>query len=555
MANLDVRVEELRQWILEHSLQEGEYGEVIAFSDGVARVSGLEKVKAGEMVEFSTGVIGMVLNLELDEVKVVVFANDTEVSQGHFVRITGLPMSVKFGWETLGRVVNVLGEPIDHELGWGAYQVFEDDTNVDEILDREVNLDENPDAVPLASIKVLPVERRVPGVIERQPVRRPLHTGLKAIDSLVPIGRGQRELIIGDRQTGKTTIAVDAIINQRTTFDERINESRFFYEHKDGVCCFYVAVGQKSSTVVQIVQALISKKAMRYTVVIAATASDPAALQFLAPYAGASMAEELRNTGHDALIIYDDLSKHANAYRQMSLLLRRPVGREAYPGDVFYVHSRLLERAAQLRGNGGSMTALPVIVTQAGDVSAYIPTNVISITDGQIFLDADLFYRGIRPAINPGLSVSRVGSAAQVAGMKRVAGSLKLELAQFREIAAFAQFGADLDDETKYLLDRGSRLTELLKQPKYSPMPISDQVVTILAGVTGYYDGISLSNIPVYERVLINYFNEDYPYLMQYLDLGLPFNDDIKEVYLLLINSFVLTRQTGQLGALGLKKV
>jgi F-type H+-transporting ATPase subunit alpha len=554
MANLDIRVEELRQWVLEHSLQEGEYGEVIAFSDGVARVSGLEKVKAGEMVEFSTGVIGMVLNLELDEVKVVVFSNDTEVSQGHFVRVTGLPMSVKFGWETLGRVVNVLGEPIDHELGWGAYQVFEDDTNVDEILDREVNLAENPQAIPLASIKVLPIERSVPGIVDRQPVRRPLHTGLKAIDSLVPIGRGQRELIIGDRQTGKTTIAIDAIINQRTTFDERIDESRFFYEQKGGVCCFYVAIGQKSSTVVQIVQALISKKAMRHTVVVAATASDPAALQFLAPYAGTSMAEELRDNGYDALIIYDDLSKHANAYRQMSLLLRRPVGREAYPGDVFYVHSRLLERAAQLRNNGGSLTALPVIVTQAGDVSAYIPTNVISITDGQIFLDADLFYRGIRPAINPGLSVSRVGSSAQVAGMRRVAGSLKLELAQFREIAAFAQFGADLDDETKYLLDRGSRLTELLKQPKYSPMPISDQIVTILAGVTGYYDGIPLSNIPTYERALINYFNEDYPYLMQYLDLGLPFNDDIKEVYLLLINSYVLTKRASHLATLGLKK-
>jgi F-type H+-transporting ATPase subunit alpha len=543
------RIEELKSWAVQKSLQEGQYGEVIAFSDGVARVSGLENVRAGEMVEFSSGVLGMVLNLETDEVKVVVFANDTEVSQGHFVRITGLPMSVKFGWETLGRVVNVLGDPIDHELGWGSYQVFEDDADVDEILSREVDLDQNPNGVPLASVKVLPVERRVPGVIERQPVRRPMHTGLKAIDSLVPIGRGQRELIIGDRQTGKTTIAVDAIINQRTTFDERIDESRFFYEHKGGVCCFYVAIGQKSSTVVQLVQALIAKKAMRYTVVIAATASESAALQFLAPYAGVSMAEELRNNGYDALIIYDDLSKHANAYRQMSLLLRRPVGREAYPGDVFYVHSRLLERAAQLRGEGGSLTALPVIVTQAGDVSAYIPTNVISITDGQIFLDADLFYRGIRPAINPGLSVSRVGSSAQVAGMKRVAGSLKLELAQYREIASFAQFGADLDDETKYLLDRGSRLTELLKQPKYSPMPISEQVITILAGVTGYYDGISLSQIPSYERSLLNYFKGSYSYLLSYLEMGLPFNDDIKEVYLMLVrrHSYSQKRKLGLL--------
>jgi F-type H+-transporting ATPase subunit alpha len=533
---------DLKEWLEENTLQEGEYGEVIAFSDGVARVSGLEKVKAGEMVEFSSGIMGLVLNLESDEVKIVVFGNDTDVSQGHFVRVTGLPMSLKFGWESLGRVVNVLGEPIDHELGWGAYQVFEDDADEDEILSREVNLEENPKAIPLSRVKVLPVERRAPGVIERQPVRRPLHTGLKAIDSLVPIGRGQRELIIGDRQTGKTTIAIDAIINQRTTFDERIDTSRFFYEHKDGVCCFYIAVGQKSSTVVQLVQALISRRAMRYTVVVAATASDPAALQFLAPYAGCSMAEELRDNGHDALVIYDDSSKHANAYRQMSLLLRRPVGREAYPGDVFYLHSRLLERAAQLRGNGGSLTALPVIVTQAGDVSAYIPTNVISITDGQIFLDADLFYRGIRPAINPGLSVSRVGSSAQVAGMKRVAGSLKLELAQYREIASFAQFGADLDDETKYLLDRGSRLTELLKQAKYSPMPISEQIITILAGVSGFYDGIALSQIPVFERSLLNYFNEEYPYLMQYLDLGLPFNDEIKEVYLLLISSFGSTR-------------
>jgi F-type H+-transporting ATPase subunit alpha len=545
------RIDELNQWVLSNALQEGEYGEVIAFSDGVARVSGLENVRAGEMVEFSTGVMGMVLNLEADEVKIVVFANDTDVSQGHFVRVTGLPMSVKFGWESLGRVANVLGETIDHELGWGAYQVFEDDANFNEIVSREVDLDANPNVIPLASVKVLPVERNAPGVIERQPVRRPLHTGLKAIDSLVPIGRGQRELIIGDRQTGKTTIAMDAIINQRTTFDERINSSRFFYENKSGVKCFYIAVGQKSSTVVQIVQALIAKKAMRHTVVVAATASDPAALQFLAPYAGASMAEELRNNGHDALIIYDDSSKHANAYRQMSLLLRRPVGREAYPGDVFYLHSRLLERAAQLRGNGGSLTALPVIVTQAGDVSAYIPTNVISITDGQIFLDADLFYRGIRPAINPGLSVSRVGSSAQVAGMKRVAGSLKLELAQFREIASFAQFGADLDDETKYLLDRGSRLTELLKQPKYSPMPISDQIVTILAGVTGYYDGIILSQIPVYEKALVTYFNNDYPYLMQYLDLGLAFNDNIKEIFLLLINNFVLSKQSKYLSDLG----
>jgi F-type H+-transporting ATPase subunit alpha len=549
-----LRGDELTQWILENSLQEGEYGEVIAFSDGVARVSGLENVRAGEMVEFSTGVMGMVLNLEVDEVKIVVFANDTDVSQGHFVRVTGLPMSLKFGWETLGRVVNVLGEPIDHELGWGAYQVFEDDANVNEILVREAELETNPEAIPLASVKVLPVERNAPGVIERQPVRRPLHTGLKAIDSLVPIGRGQRELIIGDRQTGKTTIAMDAIINQKTTFDERINSSRFFYENKSGVKCFYIAVGQKSSTVVQLVQALIARKAMRHTVVVAATASDPAALQFLAPYAGASMAEELRNQGHDALIIYDDLSKHANAYRQMSLLLRRPVGREAYPGDVFYLHSRLLERAAQLRGTGGSLTALPVIVTQAGDVSAYIPTNVISITDGQIFLDADLFYRGIRPAINPGLSVSRVGSSAQVAGMKRVAGSLKLELAQFREIASFAQFGADLDDETKYLLDRGSRLTELLKQPKYSPMPISDQIVTILAGVTGYYDGIALNQIPVYERVLINYFNREHLELMHYLDLGLPFNDDIKEIFLLLINNFVVSKQADYLLLLGVTK-
>jgi F-type H+-transporting ATPase subunit alpha len=526
---------------------EGEYGEVIAFSDGVARVSGLEKATAGEMVEFSSGVMGMVLNLETTEVKIVVFANDTDVSQGDFVKVTGLPMSVKFGWETLGRVVNVLGEPIDHELGWGAYHVYEDDMDEEEIARREELNEMDEDALPLARTKVLAVEAKAPGVIERQPVKRPLHTGLKAIDSLVPIGRGQRELIIGDRQTGKTTIAIDAIINQKTTFDDRINTSRFFYEKKDGVVCFYVAIGQKSSTIVQLVQSSISKKAMRHTVVIAATASDPAALQFLAPYVGCVMGEELRNRGHDVLEIYDDLSKHANAYRQMSLLLRRPVGREAYPGDVFYLHPRLLERAAQLRDKqitadekhtGGSLTALPIIVTQAGDVSAYIPTNVIPITDGQIFLDADLFYRGIRPAINPGLSVSRVGSAAQVAGMKKVAGSLKLELAQYREIASFAQFGADLDEETKYLLDRGSRLTELLKQAKNVPMAISEQIITILAGVNGYYDGIPLNKITSYERELINYFNFVYPTFMEYLELGLPFDDNIKEVYLILIRSF-----------------
>jgi len=534
---------------------DGEYGEVISFSDGVARVSGLEQAKAGEMVEFSSGIMGMVLNLEMDEVKIVVFGNDTDVSQGDFVRTTGLPMSVKFGWETLGRAVNVLGEPIDNELGWGAYQSFEDDFSEEEIVAREVDINEFPWLVPLASVKVLPVETRAPGVIARQPVRRPLHTGLKAIDSLVPIGRGQRELIIGDRQTGKTTLGIDAIINQRTTFDERIDSSRFFYEKEDGVCCFYIAIGQKSSTVVQIVNALIAKKAMRYTVVITATASDPAALQFLAPYAGCSMAEELRNSGHDALVIYDDLSKHANAYRQMSLLLRRPVGREAYPGDVFYLHSRLLERAAQLRDEdwGGSLTALPVIVTQAGDVSAYIPTNVISITDGQIFLDADLFYKGIRPAINPGLSVSRVGSAAQVAGMKKVAGSLKLELAQYREIAAFAQFGADLDDETRFLLDRGSRLTELLKQPKYSPLPISEQIVTILAGVNGYYDGIMLSEISLYEKALLKYFNDFYFYLLEYLESGLFFDDNVKEIYLTLMRYFTLVRRSDYLALYGLK--
>jgi len=522
----------------EDFLTDGVYGEVIAFSDGVARVSGLDKAKAGEMVEFSSGISGMVLNLELDEVKIVVFGNDTDVSQGDFVKVTGLPMSIKFGWETLGRVVNVLGEPIDNEMGWVSYHTYSDDANAEEIMKRESL--ESLESIPLARVKVLPVETKAPGVIERQPVRRPLHLGLKAIDSLVPIGRGQRELIIGDRQSGKTTIAIDAIINQKTTFGSAINETRYFYEKSEGVCCFYIAIGQKSSTIVQLVQALIQRKAMRHTVVVVATASDPAALQFLAPYVGCAMAEEIRNIGHDALVIYDDLSKHANAYRQMSLLLRRPVGREAYPGDVFYLHSRLLERAAQMRNNGGSLTALPIIVTQAGDVSAYIPTNVISITDGQIFLDADLFYKGIRPAINPGLSVSRVGSAAQVAGMRKVAGSLKLELAQYREIAAFAQFGADLDDETKYLLDRGSRLTELLKQAKYSPMAISEQIITILAGVNGYYDGISLRSIPVYEKELVEYFNNTFPLFMEYLDLGLPFSDEIKEIYLVLIKSFIL---------------
>ena len=407
-----------------------EFGTVISIGDGIARVVGLNKVQAGEMVEFRSGIRGMALNLETDNVGVVIFGNDREIQEGDTVTRTGAIVDVPIGEEMLGRVFDALGNPID---GLG----------------------------PVKSNKRQRVEIKAPGIIPRKSVTEPMQTGLKAVDGLVPIGRGQRELIIGDRQTGKTAIAVDTIINQKTNFDSGDTHKQLF--------CVYVAIGQKRSTVANIVGTLRKHEALKYTIVIAATASEAAPLQFLAPYSGCSIAEYFRDNGKHALIIYDDLSKQAVAYRQMSLLLRRPPGREAYPGDVFYLHSRLLERAAKLNKDfgGGSMTALPVIETQAGDVSAYIPTNVISITDGQIFLETELFYKGIRPAINVGLSVSRVGSAAQIKAMKQVAGKLKLELAQYREVAAFAQFGSDLDAATQQLLNRGAQLTELLKQKQF----------------------------------------------------------------------------------------
>ncbi|XP_017262984.1 ATP synthase subunit alpha, mitochondrial [Kryptolebias marmoratus] len=445
-----------------------ETGRVLSIGDGIARVYGLRNVQAEEMVEFSSGLKGMSLNLEPDNVGVVVFGNDKLIKEGDIVKRTGAIVDVPVGEELLGRVVDALGNAID---GKG----------------------------PLGSKTRRRVGLKAPGIIPRISVREPMQTGIKAVDSLVPIGRGQRELIIGDRQTGKTAIAIDTIINQKR-FNDGTDEKKKLY-------CIYVAIGQKRSTVAQLVKRLTDADAMKYTIVVSATASDAAPLQYLAPYSGCSMGEYFRDNGKHALIIYDDLSKQAVAYRQMSLLLRRPPGREAYPGDVFYLHSRLLERAAKMNDNfgGGSLTALPVIETQAGDVSAYIPTNVISITDGQIFLETELFYKGIRPAINVGLSVSRVGSAAQTRAMKQVAGTMKLELAQYREVAAFAQFGSDLDAATQQLLNRGVRLTELLKQGQYSPMAIEEQVAVIYAGVRGHLDKMEPSKITKFEKAFLHH--------------------------------------------------
>ncbi|QJE73756.1 F0F1 ATP synthase subunit alpha [Aerophototrophica crusticola] len=439
-----------------------EVGTVLSVGDGVARVYGLDKVQAGEMVEFPGGVKGMALNLETDNVGIVIFGSDRDIKEGDVVKRTGAIVEVPVGRGLLGRVVDGLGNPID---GKG----------------------------PLLDVVRQRVEVKAPGIIPRKSVHEPMQTGLKAIDALVPIGRGQRELIIGDRQTGKTAIVLDTFINQKKVNAGDDDSKKLF--------CIYVAVGQKRSTVAQIVKQLEESGAMEYSIVVAATASDPAPLQFLAPYTGCAMGEYFRDNAMHAVIVYDDLSKQAVAYRQMSLLLRRPPGREAYPGDVFYLHSRLLERAAKMNdANGaGSLTALPVIETQAGDVSAYIPTNVISITDGQIFLETALFYRGIRPAINVGLSVSRVGSAAQIKAMKQVAGTIKLELAQYREMAAFAQFASDLDATTQRLLNRGARLTELLKQPQFNPLPVEEQVVSIFAGVRGYLDRIPTNDVNRFE--------------------------------------------------------
>lgn len=440
-----------------------EKGTVVAVGDGIARIYGLENIQAGELVTFSNGIQGMALNLAADHVGVVTFGNDQDIKEGDQVKRTQKMVEVPVGRSLLGRVVDGLGNPID---GKG----------------------------PLKGVKQSPVEVKAPGIIARYPVCEPMQTGIKAIDSLVPIGRGQRELIIGDRQTGKTAIALDTIINQKA-INQGKDESQKLY-------CIYVAIGQKRSSVARIVKTLEENGALDYTIVVASTASDPAPMQYIAPYTGCTMGEYFRDNGMHALIIYDDLSKHAVAYRQMSLLLRRPPGREAYPGDVFYLHSRLLERAAKLDTplGGGSLTALPIIETQAGDVSAYIPTNIISITDGQIFLETDLFYKGIRPAINVGLSVSRVGSAAQKKAMKQVAGRIKLELAQYREMAAFSQFSSDLDISTQKLLKRGERLTELLKQPQYSPLNLEQQVISLFAGVKGYLDSIPVKDILEFEK-------------------------------------------------------
>ena len=448
------------------NLKVDEIGRVVSVGDGIARVYGLKKIQAGEMVEFASSVKGIALNLENENVGIVVFGSDTAIKEGDLVKRTGSIVDVPAGKAILGRVVDALGVPID---GRGA------------LSDHERRR----------------VEVKAPGIIERKSVHEPMQTGLKAVDSLVPIGRGQRELIIGDRQTGKTAIAIDTILNQKQINSRGASETLY---------CVYVAIGQKGSTVAQLVQILSEANALEYSILVAATASDPAPLQFLAPYSGCAMGEDFRDNGMHALIIYDDLSKQAVAYRQMSLLLRRPPGREAFPGDVFYLHSRLLERAAKRsdQTGAGSLTALPVIETQAGDVSAYIPTNVISITDGQICLETELFYRGIRPAINVGLSVSRVGSAAQLRAMKQVCGSLKLELAQYREVAAFAQFGSDLDAATQALLKRGARLTEVLKQPQYSPLPIEKQIVVLYAAVKGFCDRMPLDRISHYERAILS---------------------------------------------------
>ena len=452
------------------SIEVSETGTVLSVGDGVARVFGLENAMAGELVEFPGEIFGMVLNLESDSVGIVIFGEDRDIKEGNTVKRTQKIVQVPVGEALLGRVVDVLGRPID---GKG----------------------------PIDAKQFSVVDVKAPGIVKRQPVKEPLQTGIKAIDSMIPIGRGQRELIIGDRQTGKTAIAIDTIINQA---DQNVK-------------CFYVAVGQKKSTVAQVVEKLRKAGAMEYTTVISASASDPAPLQFLAPYAGCAMAEYFRDTGQHALIIYDDLTKQAQAYRQLSLLLRRPPGREAFPGDVFYLHSRLLERAAKLSDDakGGSLTALPIIETQAGDISAYIPTNVISITDGQIFLETDLFYKGIRPAVNMGKSVSRVGGDAQIKAMKQVAGSLKLELAQFRELEAFAAFASDLDAATRAQLERGQRLVEVLKQPQYTPFRVEKQIALIFSATHGYLDEISEFDVKRYEEELLEFLDQKYKSVLE----------------------------------------
>ena len=480
-----------------------EVGQVMSVGDGIARVFGLDNVQAGEMVEFPGGIRGMALNLEADNVGVVIFGSDSTIKEGDTVKRTGTIVDVPVGKGLLGRVVDGLGNPID---GKG----------------------------PIEGTERKRVEVKAPGIIPRKSVHEPMQTGLKALDALVPVGRGQRELIIGDRQTGKTAVAMDTFINQKAA-----NVAAGDDDSKK-LFCIYVAIGQKRSTVAQIVRALEENGAMEYSIVVAATASEPAPLQFLAPYTGCTMGEYFRDNGMHAVIVYDDLSKQAVAYRQMSLLLRRPPGREAYPGDVFFLHSRLLERAAKMNDDhgNGSLTALPIIETQAGDVSAYIPTNVISITDGQIFLETELFFQGIRPAINVGLSVSRVGSAAQTKAMKKVAGSIKLELAQYREMAAFAQFGSDLDASTQKLLNRGARLTELLKQGQFKPMPFEEQVVSIFAGVNGFLDKVPTKDVTRYEAALLTDVRANHADLLTAIRTSKDIGDDTKKALNAMLTEF-----------------
>jgi len=507
---MDIRAAEISKVIKDQIANFGteaevsETGQVLSVGDGIARIHGLDNVQAGEMVEFANGVQGMALNLEADNVGVVIFGSDAEIKEGDVVKRTGTIVDVPVGKGLLGRVVDGLGNPID---GKG----------------------------PIVAEKRSRVEVKAPGIIPRQSVSEPMQSGLKAIDALVPVGRGQRELIIGDRQTGKSAVAIDTFINQKTV-NAGDDESKKLY-------CVYVAVGQKRSTVAQLVKTLTENGAMDYSIVVAATASEPAPLQFLAPYTGTAMGEYFRDNGMHALIVFDDLSKQAVAYRQMSLLLRRPPGREAYPGDVFYLHSRLLERAAKMSDamGGGSLTALPIIETQAGDVSAYIPTNVISITDGQIFLETDLFFAGIRPAINVGLSVSRVGSAAQTKAMKKVSGSIKLELAQYREMAAFAQFGSDLDASTQKLLNRGARLTELLKQPQFSPLPFEEQTASIFAGTQGYLDNVPVEAVVRYEAAMLADLRANHAGVLKSIRDSKDLKDDVRDQLKAALDAFAKT--------------
>jgi len=487
---MQVRVKEIVQILEKHlkgfekEIDVSETGVVLSVGDGIARIYGLEKVMMSELVEFPNGVMGLVLNLEEDNVGVAILGEDKGIKEGDMVKRTKRIIQVPVGEGLLGRVVNPLGEPLD---GKG----------------------------PIEAKEYRPIERKAPGVVERQPVKEPLRTGIKAIDSMIPIGRGQRELILGDRQTGKTAIVIDTILSQRD----------------QGVYCVYVAIGQRQSSIAQVVDKLRQYGAMDYTIVVAASASEPASLQYIAPYAGCTMGEYFRDNGMHALVIYDDLSKHAMAYRQLSLLLRRPPGREAYPGDVFYLHSRLLERAAKLSDEkgGGSLTALPIIETQAGDISAYIPTNVISITDGQIYLETDLFYAGFRPAINVGLSVSRVGGNAQIKAMRQVAGTLRLELAQYRELAAFAKFASELDKATQAQLIRGERLMEILKQDQYEPLPFSKQILIIYAGVNGYLDALPVGVIRRYERELYEFVEQRYPEIYREIEEKKEINESLKQ--------------------------